>query len=174
MASTYKGRHLALNQAFGPKLSNAINLAMVKHITARLTATNTATQSSTTLAAMSDDLRIEDLQAGGTHLVTGLFTTSVTAANNLKFDFNGGTATMTSVTGVARFSLANGTALLVPITALNTSISGATTNAWILVEFELVIAVATPGSLLPQFAQAASGATDSSVTSGYLRAVNLN
>lgn len=175
MASTYKGRHLALNQAFGPAQSKAIDQAMVKHLSARLTATNTATQSSTTLAAMSSDLWIDDFQANTAHAIDGYWNLSVAnAAHNIKFDFNGGTLTATSVSGWAQFALANGTSLVVPVTALNTAISGAATNAWVAVEFHLLLVVATPGSLIPQFAQAASGATDSSVTAGYLRAVNLN
>jgi hypothetical protein len=175
MATTWKARHQALNKAFTTFQQNALNLAMVKHMTARLTATNTATQSSTTLAAVSSDLWLDDYQANSAQVLTGALTLSIAnAAHNIKFDLAGGTMTAASVSGFARFSLANGTALLVPITALNTSIDGSTTNAWIAIEFNVLIVTATPGSLIPQFAQSASGATNSSITGGYLRSVNLN
>lgn len=176
MASTWKIRHQALNKMFPPGPANAINLAMTKHITTMLPAATTATQSSTTLAAIDAvNFRLDDFQAGGTHVIEGQWNLSIAAAgDNIKFDFNGGTATATSVAGFARFSLANGTNLVVPVTALNTAINGATTNAWIAVEFYLTVVIATPGSIVPQFAQSVSGASNSTVSAAYLRATNLN
>lgn len=175
MSRTFRDRQQALNPSFPNTQRHGFNLALTKHMTTWSTSTLTATQSSTTLAPIEPiGFRIDDFQPNTTHVITGNWNLSIAnAAHNIKFDLNGGTMTALSVAGTAKFTLANGTNLVVPITALNTSVDGSTTNAWIAIEWNLLLVVATPGSLVPQFAQSASGASNSSITSAYLRAVNL-
>lgn len=125
----------------------------------------TATQSSTTLAPTTEFV-FPDL-VPGTYRITGFLALAIAnAAHNIKLDFAGGTAVASTARGRAFFVITAAAGLEVPLTALNTSISGATSTAWTSVNIWLTFTVSSPGSVVLQIAQAASGASNSSVEVG--------
>lgn len=113
-----------------------------------------------------------------TYLVYGNLPISIAAAaNNIKLDFAAGSASIVSGTmgGEFTFVLANGTSLVVPLTALNTAISGGSTNAWVNGSFQFVCQVANGGTLQLEFAQAAAAANNTTISAGaYLCAMPLD
>lgn len=125
----------------------------------------TATQSSTTLVPTTEFV-FPDL-APGTYRFTGFLALNIAnAAHNIKLDFAGGTAVASSVRGRAFFVVTAAAGLEVPITALNTAISGATSTAWTSLNVWMTATISSPGSVVLQIAQAASGASNSSIEIG--------
>jgi len=121
--------------------------------------------------------------------IQGVLGLALTAANGIKLDFNAGTATIKSGTmggavefytaGSSNFATAvgatNGIPLLVPLTALNTAVSGGTTNTWVLIKFDWTALFDAGGSVQLQFAQASAGATNTDILPGsFIRAIPLD
>jgi hypothetical protein len=89
------------------------------------------------------------------------------AANNIKLDLNGGTATVNPIQGNAIFSItASATTLTVDIAALNTSLSGGTTTVWTKILLNAGFYCTASGTIQLQFAQVAGAANNTTISPG--------
>lgn len=163
MAVNWKDRSVALKPFPGVQ-QRAIERASTKQAVACSTAAATANANVTLTPHTQLFLPLQ----AGTHLLRlALYLSIANAAHNLKFDLNGGTLTAASAlaagTGMARFSLADGTSLLVPVTALSTAIDGATTNAWIFCTIDMTLVLDGDGTVALQYCQSVSGASASTI-----------
>jgi len=166
--NSYNEMLIGLNGAFPPTQRKELRRAFGTTMACTQDADDTATQSSTTLAAASE-MYLNDMQVGTWLIVGSLTLTIANAAHNIKFDFNGGTITNAAgatAIGGGNFYLANGTSIAPAISALNTSLDGSTSNAWIRFDFQFVLSTPVPGNLVLQRAQSASGASNSVIKAG--------
>ena len=168
MAINWRERFQSALNVFPPTQRHALHRAMTKQ--AIVTSRSAATAISSTTLTPHTELVLDLL--GGRYVLRGMLYLSIgAAANNIKLDLNGGTITNASglastVAGLARLSLANGTESQVALTALNTLIDGSTTNAWICCELDATLVLDGPGTIALQYAQSASGATNSTISAG--------
>lgn len=134
-------------------------------------------RNSATLVA-EPNLSVDVAGGGAFYAFRAVLYLSLTAANNIKLDFNASTATIVAGTmgGVAEFTAAaTGTTLAVALTALNTAISGGTTGAWISCVVEFSAQIADPGQITLEFAQVAAAASNTDILPGsYLTAIPLD
>jgi ABC-type molybdate transport system substrate-binding protein len=91
---------------------------------------------------------------------------SCAAASNLKFDLAAGNAVANYITGRAWLTITGVSSQETPIGALNTSVSGGATNAWTTVEICVLANFQSQGNVQLEFAQAASGATATTIGQG--------
>lgn len=130
-----------------------------------------------------------DVVGNTTYLVVCNLNLALTAANNIQFDFNAGTATIVtgSMGGAATFETVgssnfatapgatNGIPFNVALTALNTNANGGTTNTWTQCFVMFTCQFAQSGSLQLEFAQGVAGATNTDITPGsFLWAIPLD
>lgn len=168
MALNWVDRFQSALNVFPPTQQRALARAITKQ--AIVSSRSAATANASVTLTPHTELVLPLLP--GRHILRGMLYLSIgAAANNIKLDLNGGTITNASglastVAGLARLSLANGTELQVPLTALNTSIDGSTTNAWIACELDATIVLDGPGTIAVQYAQSVSGATNSTISVG--------
>ena len=154
----------ALNQAFPPLQARV--LTTVFNFASRAYKTADKTYNASVVLTADTDI-ILNLTGGKTYAIHGVFPLSIAnAAHGVQFDFNGGTATATNFTGRMWFGGVADKHLAASATALNTALSGGTTNAWTFAVFEGTIEVLVGGSFIVEHCQAASGASNSVVQRG--------
>lgn len=130
-----------------------------------------------------------DVNGNATYLIVCNLNLSLTAANNIQFDFAAGTATIVANTmgGSATFetigssnfataaSATNAIPFSVNVTALNTNVNGGTTNTWNTCFIMFTCQFAAPGTLQLEFGQGVAGATNTDITPGsFLWAIPLD
>ncbi len=197
MPITRMNRSAALAAIGNSRVRHGINLLQSHISTAyeQATAAGTATglntpnrvRNSATLVA-EPNLSV-DIIGQCTYLIRCRLGLALTAANGIKLDFAAGTATIIANTmgGSARFwttgsndnqtaiGPTNGIPFNIALTALNTSVSGGTTNTWTIFEAEFTAQFNVGGTLQIEFAQASAGATNTDILPGsYLIAIPLD
>ncbi len=152
MARTFAAVNAALNvlptvQHYALVRTNSdwINVALRTAITA----------TTTTLAPVSEFTFT--VEAGHEYQLQARLLLTGDATGGTKFDFAGGSATATGVNGNAILEIAAGSGLVVPITALNTSIGAAA--AHLAGDFWLTFTATSTGTIALQFAQTAANAS---------------
>lgn len=169
MAGSFQAADAALN-AFFPGNPPGVRQAAVslglRRIVARLTADVTA--NSTTFANVSD-LSFQ-VEAGRRYAFRMFLPALSDATGGAKVDFAGGSATVTSIRGVARLTTASAVATVAQ-TALNTSLGGAAAHTMLEVEGEL-LASAT-GTVTVRYAQQAANATSTIYAGGRIEVEDI-
>ena len=126
--------------------------------------TSTFSKANNTLAAITG--LSATLEAGKTYYFDiTLYTTAVAAANGIKADLNGGTATATAI--VADGTVYTGAAVAsTRATALNTTVCNSTTGTTNKCHITGTITVNAAGTFIPRFAESVTNASASTVAIG--------
>lgn len=162
-----------LNRAFAPAQQRAIEYNLIPEPAAVISTAAQTYNANATLAA-STELFWSQIDPGWYLLRGGLALAIANAAHNIKFDFAGGTITASNVVGRSTFNITAASGKETALTALNTASDGSTSTAWTSCDIWLTFQTVTPGSFAMQFAQSASGASNSVVSAGsYLELIRL-
>ncbi len=152
MATSFPAVDGTLN-VFPTVQHQALNRAGLRHI--RMTLNTAITATTTTLAPVTEFTW--DVEAGRKYWVQARLLLTSDGTGGTKIDFAGGAATASIVNGTMVLEVAAGSGIVVPITALNTSIGAAAAHlagdGW------LTITASSTGKMAMQFAQTAANAS---------------
>lgn len=124
------------------------------------------TANNTTTLANAAELSV-DVEAGKTYSIRAMLPLSLAAAaNNIKVDLAGGSASGTCV-GIAQFyDFAAAVTRAIAVAALNTNIDGSTTTAWEACIIDATLVCSASGTIVLRYAQSVAAATASTILAG--------